>query len=133
MPERLHAPTSDAPPRSSVAHDPLTRRVAGSCADLTLVLDRRGEIVDVWLSDDLSEAEEAAWTTLVGRQWADTVLPDSRRKVERLLANAFSGRYGLTPADAAGRVVDHDEGGESVQTVVFEGDSPGQDPVKDEL
>ena len=104
MPERLHAPTSDAPPRSSVAHDPLTRRVAGSCADLTLVLDRRGEIVDVWLSDDLSEAEEAAWTTLVGRQWADTVLPDSRRKVERLLANAFSGT--ASPAREVNQHVD---------------------------
>ncbi|HJL15013.1 MAG TPA: transcriptional regulator PpsR [Sandaracinaceae bacterium LLY-WYZ-13_1] len=71
-----------------------TRRILSSAADLALVLSRDGTVVDVWLSGALED--EPGWRALVGRPWADTVLEDSRRKVDKLLEDAFAGREGAT-------------------------------------
>ncbi|MGF1466640.1 MAG: transcriptional regulator PpsR [Sandaracinaceae bacterium] len=63
-------------------------RIVASSADLVLVLDRDGTIVDLSLGEDMGEP--GAWDRLVGQRWVDTVLRDSQRKVERLVRQAFS-------------------------------------------
>ncbi|MEM9194108.1 MAG: transcriptional regulator PpsR [Myxococcota bacterium] len=66
-------------------------------ADLALVLDTSGTIVDVWLGEGLKN--ERGWMYLVGQKWVDTVLPDSRRKVAKLRANLDSGGELVRPRE----------------------------------
>lgn len=73
-------------------NDPLAHRIVASAADLALVVDRDGTIVDVWHGDAVDEVP--GWDDLVGRRWLDTVLSDSGRKVEQLLKDAFQGEPG---------------------------------------
>lgn len=58
-------------------------RVLATTADLALVLDDEGTILDVACAVDASFT--ADW---VGRRWVDTVAPDSRRKIASLLEAA---------------------------------------------
>jgi transcriptional regulator PpsR len=63
-------------------------RIITAAADLALVLDGRGVIRDLSIgSDELSKDNYADW---LGRSWIETVTPDSRPKVEALLAAARS-------------------------------------------
>ncbi len=64
-------------------------RLLAAASDLALVLDSGGIICDLVCSDDslLPDGHEA-W---IGRHWIDTVSPDSRPKVEALLAESDSG------------------------------------------
>jgi transcriptional regulator PpsR len=64
--------------------------LVSAAADIALILDRRGVIRDVSIAeqdlvDDLPEP--AAW---VGKRWVDVVTPESRPKVEAMLAEASS-------------------------------------------
>ncbi len=70
-------------------------------SDIALVIDESGVITRVAQSSAHPIAAAARW---VGRPWVDTVTGDTRRKVERLLADA--GGSGL----AQRREVNHDAG-----------------------
>lgn len=63
-------------------------RLLAAASDLALVLDSGGIICDLVCGDDtlLPDGHEA-W---IGRHWIDTVSPDSRPKVEALLAESDS-------------------------------------------
>jgi len=67
--------------------DALAQRLIASAADLALLIDREGRIVDVWLGETFEG--ESGWDELVGMKWADTVLGDSAAKVEALLESGF--------------------------------------------
>lgn len=74
----------------------LSARVAATllaaAGDVTLVLDADGTVLDLAMSDrDLARFGVAGWA---GRPWIDTVTPESREKVEEMLAEAATG----TPA-----------------------------------
>jgi transcriptional regulator PpsR len=61
-------------------------RVAAAAADVTLVVDADGVVIDVaWGSDDIGRLGCAEW---IGRPWLDTVTIESRPKVEALLRDA---------------------------------------------
>jgi transcriptional regulator PpsR len=70
-------------------------------SDIALVIDERGVITRVAQSAANPMAAAARW---VGRPWVDTVTGDTRRKVERLLADAGS------RGPAQRREVNHDAG-----------------------
>jgi transcriptional regulator PpsR len=79
----------------SPAHEPLMNahvasRVATSAADLALVLDREGVILEVWPGDAIES--HAGWRALVGRRWRDTLGADSQDKVAPLLKEAHRSR-----------------------------------------
>jgi transcriptional regulator PpsR len=57
-----------------------------AAADLTLVLDRDGVVLEVYAGSD--EMAKEGYRRLVGQPWIDTVPPDSRGKVEALLHDA---------------------------------------------
>ncbi|MEM8606150.1 MAG: transcriptional regulator PpsR [Myxococcota bacterium] len=84
------------PPPNNSAH-PFARRVVGSMADLALVLDSSGTIVDVWLGETLKD--ETGWMYLIGRKWVETVLPDSRRKVAKLRESLDKGGELVRPRE----------------------------------
>jgi transcriptional regulator PpsR len=67
-------------------------RLLGAAADLALVLDRSGRIREVHGSEAVIP-KTAGW---VGRLWVDTVTPETRTKVERLLEDARSPGIGKT-------------------------------------
>jgi len=69
--------------------DTLAARVVQSCSDLALVVDETGVIEDVSLGDSLQPHE--GWDALVGKRWTDTLMRDSRGKVEQLLREANDG------------------------------------------
>ena len=57
-----------------------------SAADVALVMDRDGVILDTAFSEaDLSNKIGADW---IGRRWVTTVSPDSRQKIEEMLGAA---------------------------------------------
>jgi hypothetical protein len=61
-------------------------RLTAAAADVTLVVDAKGVVIDVaWGSDDLGRLGCAEW---IGRPWLDTVTIESRPKVEALLRDA---------------------------------------------
>jgi transcriptional regulator PpsR len=64
--------------------------VVASAADLAIVLDREGVVLEVSLGEGLEPHE--GWKQLVGRRWADTLARDSQPKVEPLLGEAREGR-----------------------------------------
>jgi len=66
--------------------DPLAARVVQTCSDIALVVDQHGVIEEVALGDALDEHE--GWDALVGQRWIDTLMKDSRGKVEQLLREA---------------------------------------------
>ena len=68
--------------------DPVASRIVAASADLALVVDSEGTIVDVWLSDRI--ADTSHWEDLRGRPWSETVLRDSQEKVRQLLTQAKS-------------------------------------------
>ena len=65
-----------------------TGALISSTADVSLVVDAAGIIVDVAFADD--ELAKAAYRDWVGRQWVDTVTAESRPKIEDLLRDANS-------------------------------------------
>ncbi|MEM1415320.1 MAG: transcriptional regulator PpsR [Myxococcota bacterium] len=85
---------------------PVASRVVASSSDIALVVDDEGVIEDVWVGASLRP--QASWSTLVGKRWTDTVLRDSKRKVEQLLKDAFAG-HTTKPREVNLRV---DDGGE---------------------
>jgi transcriptional regulator PpsR len=66
--------------------DPVAHRLVASGSDLALVVDGGGQVVDLWLGDAIEA--HPGWQGLLGRPWSDTVLEDSKRKVEQLLWQA---------------------------------------------
>lgn len=69
--------------------DSLSRELIASSADLALVVDRDGLVMDVWLGEAFES--QPGWQGLVGQPWAETVLPDSAGKVRELVAGALDG------------------------------------------
>ena len=67
----------------------LTSRLLTAAADVTLMLDYDGVIRDVAVGDAMQSA--ALWSKLVGRRWAETVMPDSQAKVEQLVQQTRAG------------------------------------------
>ncbi|HEU4408984.1 MAG TPA: transcriptional regulator PpsR [Polyangiaceae bacterium] len=63
-----------------------------SAADLALILDREGVILEVWPGELIEP--HPGWPALVGRRWRETLAPDSQDKVEPLLKEASGGRPG---------------------------------------
>lgn len=62
-----------------------------AAADLVLAIDEDGRIDQLHIgSGDLESADLAGWE---GRAWIDTVLPDSRGKIEAMLADGPSPRW----------------------------------------
>jgi len=68
---------------------PVSRQLIASSADLALVLDRDGIVLDLWLGDAFEG--QRGWQGLLGQPWAETVLPDSTAKVEALVTDALEG------------------------------------------
>ena len=64
-------------------------RLLASAADLALVLDREGVILDVSLGEGI--ASHRGWDELVGRRWEETVTSDCVEKTRLLLQQARSG------------------------------------------
>jgi transcriptional regulator PpsR len=68
---------------------PIASRVIASAADLALIVDREGIIVEVSLGEGFDP--HPAWKNLVGKAWKDTVTLECVGKVEQLLTEARSG------------------------------------------
>jgi transcriptional regulator PpsR len=63
-----------------------TAALLSAAADLTLVLDAEGVIIEVYTgSEDMAKE---GFRRLIGQPWIETVTPDSRAKVEALLRDA---------------------------------------------
>ncbi|MEM1029571.1 MAG: transcriptional regulator PpsR [Myxococcota bacterium] len=79
------------------AADSLAARIVRTCSDLALVVDDQGVIEGLSLGQTLSRSHdgesdvEAHWRALVGRRWSDTLMKDSRGKVDQLLREANQG------------------------------------------
>lgn len=69
--------------------NPLASRLIASLADLALVVDLDGKIVDVASGEGLGQ--HPGWRKLVGKRWVDVLTPESRGKVEPLLREAAAG------------------------------------------
>jgi transcriptional regulator PpsR len=65
-------------------------RLISSLADVTLLVDRDGQILEVTLGDAVEA--QPGWKKLVGMRWAETVGAESRGKVEQLLAESRDGK-----------------------------------------
>ncbi|KAA6182832.1 transcriptional regulator PpsR [Thiohalocapsa marina] len=79
----------DAPQAAlgDVNHETLAYLIA-SASDIALVLDTEGTILDLAFgSDELSADIADDW---IGRRWGDTVTPESRPRIEALIADALS-------------------------------------------
>jgi transcriptional regulator PpsR len=61
-------------------------RAIASAADLTLVLDREGTVLEVSLGEGIEP--HAGWNSLVGKQWVDTLAKDGPTKSEQFLREA---------------------------------------------
>jgi transcriptional regulator PpsR len=73
-------------------------RLVGAASDIALVLDGTGTILEVMIKGDDAAAQGARqWR---GRAWAETVLPDSRQKVDALLRDAHAAADATTPFSA---------------------------------
>ena len=59
-----------------------------SAADVSLIIDAKGIILDVAFADD--ELAKAAYRDWVGRRWVDTVTSETRPKIEDILRDANS-------------------------------------------
>lgn len=70
----------------------VTQRVVAATSDVALTLSAEGLIESVSTGESLKTA--GRWTRLVGQHWNDTVTPECRGKVDRILAEA---RAGETP------------------------------------
>lgn len=81
-------PASDLGPMPALQgiSDPSAVRIVASAADLALVLDQDGVIIDLWLGAGFEG--QPGWEQLVGQRWTETVRQDSQTKVERLLGDA---------------------------------------------
>lgn len=66
-----------------------------AASDISLAIDTRGVIIDAVSGEDF---ELGALGTLVGRLWVDTVAPDSRHKVAKLLEAASLPATGVATA-----------------------------------
>ncbi len=84
--------TSNHSTLRALSGSPVAAQLVAAAADLALVIDAGGVIVEV----ALGPAVEAnpAWDKLVGRRWVETALRDSQAKVEELLADARAGKQG---------------------------------------
>jgi len=69
--------------------DPLPRELIASSADLALVVDRDGLVLDLWVGSAFEK--QPGWQGLVGQPWAETVLKDSAQKARELVSSAFDG------------------------------------------
>jgi transcriptional regulator PpsR len=81
-------------PSLAVVHiDPaVAARMVMASADVAVVLDRDGIVRDVLLATEARlPLEFGAW---LGRNWLETVAPDSRNKAQQLLADAAAGLPG---------------------------------------
>jgi transcriptional regulator PpsR len=67
-------------------------RVLASAADLALILDGEGVVLEAWPGDRIEP--HPGWPALVGRRWRETLAPDSQGKVELLLKEARGGSPG---------------------------------------
>lgn len=63
-------------------------RLAAIAADVSLIIDRRGVIVDVAFGNP--NFEIAGWKDWIGKKWRDTVTAESRPKVDAILDEATS-------------------------------------------
>jgi len=64
-------------------------RVIASAADMVLVLDPEGRIIDLAVDDD--DPELGARRDWIGRPWIETVTPESREKIRQIQETAASG------------------------------------------
>ena len=74
----------------SLVESGVTARVVAASADLALIIDGDGRILEVSLGDAI--APHPGWSKLIGQLWKDTVLRDSHGKVDQLLAEARDGQ-----------------------------------------
>lgn len=81
--------TSVTTQASNRVANPLASRIIASFTDLVLILDLDGTITDVSVGQGLES--HPGWRSLVGRAWVDTLMLDSRGKVEPLLREAAAG------------------------------------------
>lgn len=63
-------------------------RLLATAADVALIVDRNGVVVDVAFHQEDLGMELAGSSDWIGRPWAETVAPDSRAKVTALLQEA---------------------------------------------
>jgi transcriptional regulator PpsR len=75
---------------SSCLDAQVTSRVISAAADLALVLDAEGVVLEVSVGEGFG-ADAARWAGLVGRRWTEAVAADSTFKVEQLVREAFEG------------------------------------------
>jgi transcriptional regulator PpsR len=71
-------------------YSPVAARVVAATADLALILDRDGVILEVSLGAGVDA--HPGWARLVGMRWADTLSRESQEKVAPLLAEVRDGR-----------------------------------------
>jgi transcriptional regulator PpsR len=71
-------------------YSPVAARVVAAAADLALILDRDGVILEISLGDGFDA--QPGWTKLVGKRWIDTLSRESQAKVEPFLAEVREGR-----------------------------------------
>lgn len=69
---------------------PVASRVVAAAADLALILDRDGKILEVSLGEVIEA--HAGWDKLVGSLWEETVTRDCTGKAQALLKDARAGR-----------------------------------------
>lgn len=81
------ASTSQYPPGGVDAR--VASRLIAAAADLTLIVDYEGVIVDVAVGDALPP--QGPWRKLIGRRWRETVTSDSQSKVEQLVQDTRAG------------------------------------------
>lgn len=87
MTDEMPKSSSAARPTSASPTDALSARIVAATADVALVIDTAGTILDVQLGRTMGDHPE--WRTLVGQKWLDVVMKDSRGKVEQILAESF--------------------------------------------
>ena len=81
---------SKGPILQSFLDSRLAARVVAAVADLALVVDSEGTIVEVSTGEAIEP--HPGWKKLVGKRWSETLAIDSQRKVEQLLGEAREGR-----------------------------------------
>jgi transcriptional regulator PpsR len=81
---------SKGPILQSFLDSRLAARVVATVADLALVVDHEGTVVEVTTGETIEA--HPGWKKLVGKRWSETLAIDSQRKVEQLLTEAREGR-----------------------------------------
>lgn len=77
--------------KSSAAADlRVPARALAAASDVALILDEDEQVVDLWVGEGIEASE--GWKGLTGREWTDALAPDSRRKVDKLVADAQDGK-----------------------------------------